>query len=283
MTSAAAPRRAVLVTGASSGIGRATVENLARDGIVVFAGVRTQADADEIAALHANIVPLLLDVTDREAIANAVRTVTATGHQIFGVVNNAGIALGGALEYLPLDELRRQFEVNVFGPVAVSQAFLPLLRAQRGRLVFVGSVSGQVAVPFIAPYSSSKFALRALSDGLRLELEPTGVRVSLVAPGSARTPIWEKGRAAGETMLAQLGADAPPHYRKSLENVVAQTEREERSGLSVARIVMAIRHALLDRRPRAHYYVGASAQGARVLAVLPSFLRDQVMRGSVRR
>ena len=199
-------QRAVVVTGASSGIGAAAAELLAREGFLTYAGVRSPEDGAKIAALHENIRPLRLDVTDRDSIASAAEVVTKSGAPLHGLVSNAGIAVGGPLEFLPVDELRRQFEVNVFGGIAVSQAFLPQLRASRGRIVFVGSVSGRIAVPYLGPYAASKFALRALSDALRAELAPAGVFVALVEPGSVKTPIWKKGRESRAQLEQTLGS-----------------------------------------------------------------------------
>ncbi len=187
-------RGAVVVTGASSGIGQAAAELLAREGFVAFAGVRNEADAARVGALHPNVRAVRLDVTDRASIGAAAEVVAASALPLRGVVNNAGVAIAGPLEFLPVDQLRRQFEVNVFGALEVSQAFLPQLRVSRGRLIFVGSISGRLAIPFIAPYSASKFALRALTDALRVELGPAGIAVALLEPSSVKTPIWQKGR-----------------------------------------------------------------------------------------
>jgi NAD(P)-dependent dehydrogenase (short-subunit alcohol dehydrogenase family) len=266
-----APREAIVVTGASSGIGAAAAEALAKDGFIVFAGVRTDADA-----------PLRLDVTDRVQIAAAAEHVTSSGFALRGVVNNAGVAIAGPLEFLPVDQLRRQFEINVFGAIEVSQAFLPLLRRTRGRLVFVGSISGRLAVPFIGPYSASKFALRALTDALRVELAPSGIDVALVEPGSVKTPIWEKGRASRASLLALLPPQTLDHYGEQLEALFEGTEREERTGMPVAVVSEAIRHALTARKPQANYVLGGSAKAGSVLAMLPASLRDPALRRSMR-
>ncbi|MEO6990838.1 MAG: SDR family oxidoreductase [Candidatus Baltobacteraceae bacterium] len=273
--------RAVLVTGASSGIGAATVAALARRGFVVFAGVRNDADA-RAAALGPRVIPVLLDVTDAAAIAGALDTIRAHGAALHAVVNNAGIAVAGPLESVSAAELRRQFETNVIGPVAVAQAFLPMLRARRGRLAFVGSISGRIAFPFIAPYSASKFALRAIADAWRVELRPLGVRVALVEPGSVRTPIWAKGRDRAAELFARLPSDAPPHYRRALEAVLAQTEREERSGMSPERVAATIVHAVSAKHPKARYLVGAPARLGSLLALLPPALHDRFVAASLR-
>jgi NAD(P)-dependent dehydrogenase (short-subunit alcohol dehydrogenase family) len=274
--------KTVLLTGASSGIGAALVERLAREGFVAFAGVRGEADGAAAAALHANVRPLRVDVTDRVSIDAAVRAVAESGLALRGVVCNAGIAVAGPLEYLPVDELRRQFEVNLFGALAVAQAFLPQLRAARGRLVFVGSSTGRLAVPFIAPYSASKFALRALSDGLRIELAPFGVAVSLVEPSAVKTPIWAKGRTSMPDLLALLPAQALEQYGAAIQAVVAATDREERGAMPVAAVTRAILHALTARKPRANYLLGAAAHVGSVIALLPAGLRDRLVRKTLR-
>jgi NAD(P)-dependent dehydrogenase (short-subunit alcohol dehydrogenase family) len=275
-------RGAVVVTGASSGIGAAAAELFAREGFVTFAGVRSDADAARVATLHPNIRPVQLDVTDRAAIDAAAEKVAARGLPLRGVVNNAGIAVAGPLELLPIDELRRQFEVNVFGALAVSQAFLPQLRASHGRLIFVGSISGRFAVPFIAPYSASKFALRAFVDALRVELRPAGVAVVLLEPGSVKTPIWEKGRAARDRMVALLGPRAIPDYGRQIDVVFNQTpKREAERGMPVEHVGKALLRALTVSNPRAHYLVGAGARMGSILALLPSSVRDRILRRSM--
>lgn len=270
-------QRAVLVTGASSGIGAATTELLARKGFIAFAGVRSDADSTKIAAIHEKVRSLQLDITDRNSIDAAAQLVSASGHPLLGIVNNAGIAVAGPLEFLPIDELRRQFEVNVCGAVAVSQAFLPQLRARRGRIVFVGSISGRVAVPFIAPYSASKFALRAIADALRMELASAGVAVSIIEPGSVKTPIWRKGRESKDELLRGLGPQAMTYYGSDLAALFRQTEREERTGMPVERVSRAILHALTARKPRTHYLLGAPARVGSMLALLPAALHDRMM------
>jgi NAD(P)-dependent dehydrogenase (short-subunit alcohol dehydrogenase family) len=279
--------KAVVLTGASTGIGAATAELLAKNGFVVFAGVRNDTDASRLAALHPNIRPLHIDVTKATSIDAAANGVGSSGITLYGLVNNAGIALGGPLEILPIDELRRQFEVNLFGAVAVTQRFLPLLRTghpERSgttRLVFVGSISGRLAVPYIAPYCASKFALRAVADALRVELAPVHVAVSLIEPGSVKTPIWAKGREIATT--ATIPPDAPPHYHEAIAQVVHQTQLEERNGMPVERVSEAILHALTAPKPRPYYLLGAPARMGNILAkYLPPNLRDTLVRRNMR-
>jgi NAD(P)-dependent dehydrogenase (short-subunit alcohol dehydrogenase family) len=180
---------AVVITGASTGIGRATARYLAERGFRVFAGVRRDQDAEVLRQEGAGrVTPLRLDVTDRGSIENAAREAEAAlaGEGLQGLVNNAGIGIGAPLEFVELDELRRQLEVNVIGAVAVTQAFLPLLRRCRGRIVNVGSIGGRIAQPMLGPYNASKFALEALSDSLRMELGAWGIHVSLVSRARSR-------------------------------------------------------------------------------------------------
>jgi NAD(P)-dependent dehydrogenase (short-subunit alcohol dehydrogenase family) len=275
-------REAVVVTGASSGIGADVVSLLAHAGFLAFAGVRSDADAARVATLHEHVRPLRLDVTDAASVAAAAQTVAASGHVLRALVGNAGIAVAGPLEFLPVDELRRQFEINVFGAVAVAQAFLPQLRASRGRLVFVGSISGRLSVPFIAPYSASKFALRALADAMRVELAPAGIAVSLVEPGSVKTPIWQKGRDSREALLASLPPKALEYYARQIDAVFAQTAREERAAMPVRDVSRAVLRAITARKPKASYLLGGSARAGSIVALLPSALRDRALRASMR-
>jgi NAD(P)-dependent dehydrogenase (short-subunit alcohol dehydrogenase family) len=267
---------AIVVTGASSGIGEACALDLAQRGYLVYAGVRGDADARRVAAHHANLRSVRLDVTDPDAIATAVQTVSGGGVPLLGIVNNAGIAVAGPLEFLPLEDLRRQFEVNFFGALAVTQAFLPLLRArERGRVVFVGSISGRLTPPLLGPYSASKHALRAASNALRLELAPAGIRVSLIEPGSVKTPIWAKGRAASDEMLARLPAAAEAPYGAALRNLVGVTETEEKNGMPVGVVVDAIRHALVDPKSKGAYLLGFPARAGAIVGAIPP-LRDRL-------
>jgi NAD(P)-dependent dehydrogenase (short-subunit alcohol dehydrogenase family) len=276
------PALAVVVSGASTGIGAATVELLARQGYIAFAGVRNAADGERIAALHPNVRPISLDVGDAVSIDAALREVDALGVPLLGAVSNAGIAVGGPLEHVPIAELRRLFEVNVFGALALAQAALPRLAEGRGRIVFVGSISGRLSMPYVGPYSASKFALRALSDALRIELAPARIAVSLIEPGSVKTPIWRKGREAREGIFRTLESTPRAHYRAVVERVIANTESEERTGMPAERVARAIVHALTSSKPRARYVLGAPARLGTLVALLPQRWRDGALRASMR-
>jgi NAD(P)-dependent dehydrogenase (short-subunit alcohol dehydrogenase family) len=275
----------VLVTGASTGIGYACVHALASAEFIVFAGVRSERDAQRLSALHGNVQPLLLDVTVREQVAAAAETIRASGVQLRAVVNNAGIAVAGPLEYLPLDDFRKQFEVNLFGALAVTQAMLPLLRETHdARVVFMSSVSGQIAPPYVGPYAASKFALEAMADALRMELSAFGIHVSVVQPGNVRTPIWQKGRAAKDDLIRRMPQEAATHYAAAVDALVRVTEHEERTGIDPSVVASAALRALTAARPKARYPVGnPPAWQRRLASLLPERVRDRLILRTVKR
>jgi NAD(P)-dependent dehydrogenase (short-subunit alcohol dehydrogenase family) len=267
------PTKGVLVTGASTGIGAACALRLAAKGIRVFAGVRNESDGASLRQRASDtLTPVLIDVTSPDAIALARGTIgdLVGGEGLAGLVNNAGVYFGGPLEFCSVDEVRREFDVNVFGAIAVTQAFLPLLRAARGRIVNVSSISGRIALPFAGPYAASKFALEALSDSLRVELRPWGIRVALVEPGAVDTPIQDKVLAT----LRKAREAFPPEAHELYGPVFGLAEREERRGIPAERVAEVVEHALFARRPRRRYLVGADARLGSVVRRLPVGLRD---------
>lgn len=280
---------AVLITGSSSGIGQACAIELHRLGYQVFAGVRRQVDGEALVAqTSSRLTPVILDVTDRESIATAVASVSeAVGTRgLAGLVNNAGISVACVLEYLPLETLRRQFEVNVFGPLAVTQATLPLLRTARGRVVNISSLSGMTAGPYVGPYAASKHAFEALSDSLRLELRGFGIRVAVVQPADIATPIWEKSQLAAdqlrdevmEAIGERIPAEVQDVYRDDIVAMRQATTGFAAKAIPVARVVRAVTHALSSRYPRTRYRVGAKTWGvALALRNFPDRLRDRVV------
>ncbi|MBV9213228.1 MAG: SDR family NAD(P)-dependent oxidoreductase [Actinobacteria bacterium] len=256
-------RGAVVITGSSTGIGRACALHLAASGFQVFAGVRRQEDGDALQReATGTLDPLLVDVTDGSAIAAARERVEAsvTSAGLAGLVNNAGIAVSGPLEFVPIDDLRRQLEVNLLGHVAVTQAFLPLIRRARGRIVNVTSVGGRVANAFLGPYQSSKWALEALTDVLRKELRPWGIHVAAIEPGAIATPMWEKGADEGSEILERLPAEGHQLYGKAIRRMVDVAARLGERGAPPERVASAVEHALTARRPRPRYLVGVDAR-----------------------
>src|SRR5258708_15197622 len=210
-----APTGTIVVTGASSGIGKACALQLDTLGMRVAAGVRRERDGEALRREASDrLTPILLDITDATAISAAVDCVTTASGEtgLAGIINNAGIAVAGPLELLPLSELRKQLEVNVIGQIAVTQAFLPLLRRGKGRVVMIGSLGGRIVTPFTGAYCASKFAMEALTDALRMELRPWHMHVSIIEPGFIDTPIWEKSKEAASAMLDSLPSQADDLY-----------------------------------------------------------------------
>ncbi|MEN3312022.1 MAG: hypothetical protein V7645_1351 [Actinomycetota bacterium] len=258
--------RAALVTGASSGIGAACASRLVGAGWRVFAGVRRGGDAPT------GTEEILLDVTDEDQIRAAAERV----EELDGLVNNAGIALSVPLEFIPPHELRRQFEVNVFGQVAVTQAFLPHLRRSRGRVVFIGSIAGQSALPFLGPYAASKHALEAVADTWRLELRPFGVDVALVQPGTIKTPIWTKSAAVADRLANGAGAELAGLYGERVTAFREVALRRGAKGASAGEVAQAVEAALTAERPRTRKLVGLDAKVRAGIERLPDRLRDRV-------
>ena len=279
------------MTGASSGIGEACVHDLVRAGCTVFAGVRRSEDGARLqAALPARLHWLQLDVTKAEHIAAAAETVERSvgAAGLYGLVNNAGIALGGPLEYLSPDTLRKQLEVNVVGLHAMTRAMLPLIRRAAGvgggRIVHVGSISGLIASPFIGPYSASKHAVEALADALRIELAPDRIHVAVIEPGQVRTPIWDKGLATSATFLDRLPPEGRERYGARLAVFRWILERAPHHAIPPERVAEAIRHALLSPEPRTRYVLGRDARVRLLLArLLPDRLLDVLVLGMMSR
>lgn len=327
---------AVLVTGASTGIGRAVAGLLARRGFEVFAGVRLEESAARLEqdgrearraagpdagpytgpyAAAGSITPLLFDITDAEGIARAAAVVEErTGARgLHGVVNNAGVVVAGPMEFLPLEDLRLQLEINVLGQVAVTQAMLPMLRRARelqlategqrravgvraptapagidgsrgagrspvrgshGRVVFVGSISGLVSSRLLGAYAASKFAIEALGDVFRLELDPWGLQVSIVEPGRVRTPIWGKTKGAGEARLSRMPEAAAELYEATIRSVSRGVNDVDSAGIAPDGVARAVLHALTAPRARTRYRVGFDAH---LVGVLTRFLPDRWM------
>ena len=268
------PTRAVVVTGTSSGIGRACALRLARAGFTVFASVRRPADADALREeAGERLLPLQLDVTDRASIAAAARLATeklrARGESLYGLVNNAGIGLSAPLEFVPLDELQRIFDINVIGQIAVTQAFMPLLRESRGRIVNICSVGDHIAIPFGGALNGSKVAFAMMSESMRMELRPWGMHVVIIEPGAIYTPAVEKTLGDPEGMLKRMGAAAERLYGASFRTFTERAAKRERDGSSPEVVANTVLHALRDASPHRRYLVG---KGARTLATLPRIM-----------
>ncbi|MGH2405998.1 MAG: SDR family oxidoreductase [bacterium] len=271
-------RGAVVVTGASTGIGRACALRLDRLGFQVFAGVRKDGDGKALKKkARGNLTPVRLDVTDDAAIVAAAETVgNAVGEEgLLGLVNNAGVAMPGPLEFLPLEDLRSQMEVNVIGQVAVTQAFLPLLRKGSGRIVNIGSIGGRMATPFLGAYSASKFAMEALTDSLRMELKPWGIHVSLIEPGDIDTPMWDKGQSAADVLLDKLPAHGRKLYDPAVGAMRQAAEKSAQGASPPSAVAKAVVHALTAEKPKTRYVVGTNARIQAVVArLVPDGMKD---------
>jgi NAD(P)-dependent dehydrogenase (short-subunit alcohol dehydrogenase family) len=265
----------VLVTGASTGIGEATALHLKELGFDSVGAVRKDEDAERLRA--AGLRAVKLDVTDTSSIA-AARAELGDG-PLAGLVNNAGIAVAGPLEFLPLDELRHQLEVNVVGQVAVTQAFLPALRAGRGRIVNVSSIGGRFALPLVAPYNASKFAIEAISDSLRRELHGQGMEVILIEPGGVKTPIWDKSNEMADQIQQQMPPEAERIYGKLIDGVRKATiEIAQEKGIEAREVAEVIGRAMTAKRPRTRYLVGTDAKIRGAMAkILPDRLMDRAV------
>jgi NAD(P)-dependent dehydrogenase (short-subunit alcohol dehydrogenase family) len=267
----------VLVTGSGRGIGRATALKLAREGWDVIAGVRRAEDGEALAAAapDGHLTPVVLDVTDASHLAALAESLPA---RLDAVVANAGIVVEGPIEGIPLDELRRQLEVNVVGQVGVAQAVLPKLRESRGRIVFISSVSGRISTPMTGAYNASKFALEGLADSLRIELRPWGIKVIVVQPSSTDTEMWSRALDKIDAMEASLGEQQRSLYARHLEGIRKTTRMIQKRTVPVEDVVETVERALGATRPRARYPVGAMSKVQLAMnAVTPTRVMDAVL------
>lgn len=278
---------AVLVTGASTGIGAACALRLVREGYRVFAGVRSAEAGERLRAqAGGRLLPLPLDVTDGRMIERAAEAIEeAQGEAgLLGLVNNAGIAVGGPLEYLPVEDLRTQLEVNVVGLHAVTRACLPMIRRAKGRVVHIGSISGRIASPFTGAYAASKHAVEALCDALRLELAPEGISVSVIEPGQVRTPIWDKGLADFNAIVARIPADGIRRYQRRLRVMQYVLERARKYAAPPEDVADVVVHALTSAEPKTRYVVGRDARIRLWLSrLLPDRAMDTIVLGALNR
>ena len=278
---------AVLVTGASTGIGAACALRLVREGYRVFAGIRSAEDGERLRdRAGGRLLPLPLDVTDGRMIERAAAAIAeAQGEAgLLGLVNNAGIAVGGPLEYLPVEDLRTQLEVNVVGLHAVTQACLPMIRRAKGRVVHIGSISGRIASPFTGAYAASKHAVEALCDALRLELAPEGISVSVVEPGQVRTPIWDKGLADFNAIVERIPADGIRRYQGRLRVMQYVLERARKYAAPPEDVAEVVLHALTSAEPKTRYVVGRDARMRLWLSrLLPDRAMDTIVLGALHR
>jgi short-subunit dehydrogenase len=271
----------VVVTGASTGIGAASARELARRGFQVLAGVRRDRDADALRA--PGIEPVILDITQPDHVAELTARVGSYACTLRALVNNAGISVNAPVEALPLDEWRRLFEVNLFGHVAVTQALLPALLRDSGRVVNISSVGGKIAMATYGPYAGTKFALEAVSDALRRELKPLGVRVVVVEPGAVRTEMADRGIATASRLAAAMPPQQRDRYGSLVQAVIAQSASFATSGKSAADAARVIARAVTAANPRTRYTIGRDAAVLTVLSrLLPDRMLDRIIAAGLR-
>ena len=278
-----ADSRSVVVTGASTGIGHGCVKVLTAAGFHVFPAVRKQSDADRLAAeFGTKVTPLLFDVTDVHAVAAAARQVDEAlqGRTLFGLVNNAGMAVAGPLLYLRIEDFERQLDINVTGQLVVTQAFAALLGADRdrkgppGRIVMMSSIGSKNALPFAGPYAASKFAVDGLSEALRRELMLFGIDVVIIAPGAVVTPIWDKT----EEAIAPFGNTPYAPILEKMKTIMLDTAAK---GLPAERIGQAVHTALTTATPKARYTVTPNPFQTFLTRYLPRRLVDRMIAGRI--
>lgn len=271
--------KSLLLTGCSTGFGRVTTLHFARLGWKVFATVRKESDRESLLNEKAgDIVPLLCDITREEQVQELGRAAAAQCDRLDALVNNAGSAFAAPMELIPPDVLREQFDLNVIAHVAVAQAVMPLLKAAKGTIVNVSSISGRITSPLLGPYSASKFALEAISDAMRMELAPLGVKVVVIEPGSSPTSIWETSMKRAFGMLEERGIDIGP-YAKLVEVMAEGAEKRAKSGFPPELFAETVEKILSSRNPAARYPIPASTAWAiRSRRLMPDGLWDWMVR-----
>jgi NAD(P)-dependent dehydrogenase (short-subunit alcohol dehydrogenase family) len=269
-----------VVTGASSGIGETSARHLASLGFNVFAGVRSDADAERVAG--ARIEPLRIDVTDQASVDAAAAQVGEAARNIglAALVNNAGIAVAGPLEFVEIADFQRQLDVNVTGVLRATQAFLPLIRQARGRIVNISSIGGRVAIPLVGPYAASKFAVEGMSDSLRRELRPWRIHIALIEPGAVATPIWDKSIDESDELLDQAPPELAERYGEVVEAIKRESRKNATDGTPPQEVADAVAHALTADKPKTRYLVG---RDAKLRAPIAKVMPDRVMDAAIGR
>lgn len=266
----------VLVTGAARGIGKAIVEQLASSGWDVIAGVRNEEDAAAITRVNPQQVSaVMLDVTDAGHVAKLPQALPT---QLDAVVNNAGVAVGGPVETVTPEQWREQLEVNVIGQIAVTQAVLPLLRASRGRVVFISSVNGRISMPLLGPYCASKFALEAAADALRLEVKGWGISVVVIEPAQTDTDMWRTADDMVRQIEDRMSDEQRTLYAKHIAGMKKFVPAARKMAVPTDKVVAVVDEALTARHPRARYVVGLGPKlQAALVTHLPTAVRDRLM------
>lgn len=274
--------KSILITGCSTGFGRVTALHFAKLGWKVFATVRKASDAEELQKEHSVIVPLICDIVNAEQVKAMAEAVAAQSPTLEALVNNAGSAFAAPMELIPPDVLREQMDLNVIAPVAVTQAVMPLLKAGRGTIINVSSVGGKITTPLLGPYSASKFALEAISDALRIELAPFGVKVAVIEPGSSPTAIWQTSMQRAFALLKDRNINVSP-YQKLVDVVTANAEERSRVGFPVELFADTVEKILKSKRPAARYPIpGSIGWAIRFRRFMPDWAWDAMVRRTLK-
>ena len=263
----------VLVTGASSGLGKATAQKLADNGFIVFAGVRKSEDKQILENLHKNIIPIFIDVTSEESVNCAFEQISKITPKLYALVNNAGIALAGPVEYIPIEILQKQFEVNVFGSIRAAQKVLPLLKKSEDcRIVNISSMASYGIFPFVSPYCVSKRALDMFFNSLLIECKIPNLKVISIKPGVVSTPIWNKSVDESMKNLELLCEEGKNKYKKEFEFLAANARKNNEKGLKSQDIANLVYKVLTVKKPALSYNIGNDSVFARFMSYLPQFL-----------
>ena len=277
--------KSVLISGASTGVGRAAAVRFARDGHEVLAGVRNEDAADKLLEeTNGSLTPVFLDITNRESLQNFQDKYAENFAEqgLDCLINNAGVAKAGSVEHTPSEKWREQFDVNFFGHIELTRRLIPYIRKARGRIVFTGSIAGKLAFPMGGPYCASKFALEGLADSLRREMHVFGVSVSIVEPGGVKTPMLESAAGMIQEAIDAVSGDGANTYRETGEGLKKATDQFRKMASSPEKVVDAFQHALFSRNPKARYVVGQDAKFQSALkrtlpeAWLDAFLRKMM-------
>ena len=273
----------VLITGASSGLGKETAQKLAKEGYKIFAGVRKQEDKESLEGLNSNITAVFLDVTSDESVNKAFETISALTDKLYALVNNAGIALAGPVEYIPVDILKQQFDVNVFGAIRVAQKFLPLMKNQEAKIVNISSMASYGIFPFISPYCVSKRSLDMFFNSLLLECKMPDLKVISIKPGTVRTPIWDKSLAVCEKNMEFLCEEGKKKYEKEFDFLIKNARKNNDEGLLPKDISNLISKILKCKNPKLSYNIGNDSFAARMLSLLPQKVINALVKYSLKK
>lgn len=272
-------KKYVLITGASSGLGKETALKLALEGYRVFAGVRKQEDAQNLENLNQNIKAVFLDVTSDASVESAFENISNETKNLYALINNAGIALGGPVEFLPISMLQKQFEVNVFGAIRTAQKFLPLLdNSDDARIVNISSMASYGVFPFISPYCASKRALDMFFNSLLVENKNPNLKIISLKPGVVRTPIWDKSIDACEKCFENATDDCRKKYEKELRFLATNAKKNNTKGLDSKDIANLVFKVLSIKNPKLSYNLGKDSLFAKILSFLPQKICNSLVK-----